>query len=111
MENNRELEVKEFIEENEDNVLDYLDNDIEEDEIISEIQSNTNKYTEEEISSLLDDSASMIHKWYDDRCISCGALLTDDCYETESNSVPYGDTMVDEQTVSGCICSSCGEEQ
>lgn len=57
------------------------------------------------------DNAVMRVKQLDDHCSECGALLSDEDYNTEYNRVPYGDTYADESIVVGYSCSKCGYEE
>lgn len=108
-------ELKEFIEAHEDHILDYIDNDVEESLIIDEIiveslspEFEGKVYTEEEVSYMLSEATENIYRWYDDRCSECGGIT--ECSSVEYNSVPYGDTFVNEQICNGTRCTKCGNE-
>ncbi len=73
-------------------------------------QSGQTVESKEIIFKRLEDSLELI-KTQDDRCSFCGCIHNEDCLITEENSVPYGDTYVNESIVVGYACSECGEKE
>ena len=65
--------------------------------------------TEHEIFDVLTSELNLL-KEEDGHCFNCGRELTDTDYSSTSNSVPYGDTYVDEEICDGYTCR-CGHEE
>lgn len=103
-----------------DLIEDYINDDLSESELISEIydselnHNNSDKgsqkaYSRDEIKLLLDSTIEYMRQ-EDDRCSECARLLKDEDYIGDYEARPYGDTVAYEAITTGYICE-CGHRE
>jgi hypothetical protein len=73
--------------------------------------SNQRCFTEHEIKQQVKEYWP-VWSWDNERCQNCGMnLIEEEDYITDHNPVPYGDTTVYENLVSGYNCRNCGHTE
>lgn len=106
----KELSNKDFYKIFYDGFEKFINNDIEENELIKEIMWKDDNMTKEEISSKIEDVFNWLIR-QDDRCFGCGKILNDEDYIIKGEPRPYGESYVDEMICSGYECNKCGHRE